>query len=323
MLLNLSVKKAFVCLAIISIAIFGCQKTTLNTEETSVSEQASKGLNTTATLGSCEVLNITVAQSYNAVSNQTTFTWTLVNTNPGNGSNGTYKNLSHWTMILCERAAANLVSQSNSLGVQVAPTYMVDPAMTCNADSVLKFNYGTSASIPSVYSLVLNGKFSVDTAAKGFFKAGIGCCSRTFPGISCVVEVPVCSLSQGYWFANAAHSWNNLTVTIGGNTYTQAEGQVLWSSHPGGQGGNATRSFYQAAAIMLSIPVAANRPTSVAADIALIDAYLTGLGKLSSSNHPNLHTLAATSASDAAGRISNWICANHCGTTEEDPTSCQ
>jgi hypothetical protein len=264
----------------------------------------------------CYAYDVTVVSNYNSGTNQTTFTWTIVNTNPGNGSNGTAKDLSHWDMILCDRAAANLVSQSNSQGNMVAPVYMVDPSLSCYTGLVLKFDYGTSGTTPRTYILVLSGNFSVDNTATGFFKAGTNCCTRGFPGISCEIG-SACALSQGYWFANTSHSWNGATVTIGGFTYTQAEGQALWAAFPGGSGGNALKCFYQASAAMLSMP-AALRPATINTDLGIINTYLTGLGKLTVSNHPNLNTPAAQAAVAAAGRISNWICANHCGNAEPD-----
>lgn len=306
MKLNFSVKGAFACVALASAAIFGCQKTSLDEMGNA------QALRTPGTTSSrCELYNISVAKTYDATLNQSTFTWTLVNTAPGNGKDGTTaQDLSHWDMQLCERAAQNIVS---STGSYIA----VDPSMPCVSGSILKFDYGTSGSTPTVYTLVLTGKYSIGSAT-GYFKAGTDCCTRTFDGVSCVVTENPCSFSQGYWFANTAHSWNGQTVTLGGNTYTQAEGQALWDAFPGGKGGSATKVFYQASAIILSIP-SANVPAALAADIATINAALTGLGKLTPANHPNVTDANAVTA---AGHISAYICANHCGSTEVDPNAC-
>src|SRR4030095_9870910 len=42
------------------------------------------------------------------------WTWTLTNTNPGNGSNGTLQDVSHWSLPLCPAAEAALVSAEYS-----------------------------------------------------------------------------------------------------------------------------------------------------------------------------------------------------------------
>ncbi len=310
MRLNYSAKGAFVCLALATAAIFGCQKTSVDEMGTA---QALKGAGTTSS--NCNLYNVTVAKTYNLSLNQTTFTWTVYNTAPGNGTNGTAQNLSHWDMSLCDRAAANLVSASMN-GVPFTPTYAVDPAMGCVTTPVLKFNLGTVGSTSNTYSVTLAGTYSLGTGT-GYFKAGTDCCTRSFPGISCEPEAAVCSYSQGYWFANAAHSWNGQTVTLGGYTYTQAEGQALWAAHPGGSAGSGLKVFYQASAILLSIPTA-DIPAEVAADVQIINLALTGLGKLTASNTPDVTADAVA----AAGRISSFICLHHCGSIEVDPTAC-
>ena len=322
--MNRVFNSAIVCMALIAILVTGCKKAdVVGTENASATstELFARG-NAQGMTNTCEAYTVTVAPSYNAALDQTTFTWTVVNSNPGNGSNGTAKDLGFWAMPLCERAAANIVAQSNNLGQLVAATYKAENALTCYADNVLKFGYGTAGSTPSVYKLVLGGKYTVDQNATGFFKAGTDCCTRNFAGVSCLLPVDVCALSQGYWFANAKHSWNNQLVTIGGNSYSQQEGQALWSELPGGKGGKAAYSFYQASAALLSVPVAANMPAAVSADIAIINTYLTGLGKLTVTNHPTSDSDAALAAVAAANRISQWICENHCGDTLKDPTAC-
>lgn len=311
MKLNFSVKGAFVCLALSSAAIFGCQKTSMDEISTA---QALKAPATTSS--NCGLYNVQVAKTYDAALDQTTFTWTLYNTAPGNGSNGTAQNLSHWDMPLCERAATHLVSASIN-GVPFTPTYVVDPSMSCVTTPVLKFNFGTTGTTANTYVVVLIGKYSIDPNAIGYFKAGTDCCTRPFQGVSC--DIPTenpCSLSQGYWFANASHSWNGQTVTLGGYTYTQAQGQALWAFKPGGSGGGAYKAFFQASAVILSIP-AADIPAALAADIATINAALSGLGKLTITNRPIISAAALT----AAAHISAYICNNHCDTIG-DPTAC-
>ncbi len=303
-----SISKALLCLTFLfsfGTQLLSCKKISITQGENLQSSSAlilqeDKG----SDLSNCLAYSVTVSRSYNLALNQTTFTWTITNTNPGNGSAGTAKDLSHWDLQLCQRAAENILSVSNSLGVQVPANYQVDPSLSCNTSPLLKFDYGTSGSTATTYVAIFGGNFSVGTMT-AYFKAGTNCCTNTVPGVSCDIAVG-CTLSQGYWFANARHSWKGISVTVGGFQYTQAEGQALWALAPGGSGGNATGCFYQAAAIRLDN---VGLPANVLADLAVIDNFLAPLGKLSAANIP---TATNANAVAAAERISNYITEHHC-----------
>jgi hypothetical protein len=123
---------------------------------------------------------------------------------------------------------------------------------------------------------------------------------------------PVCSLSQGYWFAKPQTIWpNNGTLTLGGKVYTQAEGKAIWNTTNKGGMLNAKQAFTQAAAIKLS-GVVAN--ASVWADVAIIEAYFASIPKISANSIPKNGPLNAA-AGAAAGRIGTWINENHCNET--------
>src|SRR6185503_12012890 len=82
------------------------------------------------------------------------WTWTLTNTNPGNGSDGTLQNVSHWDLPLCPAAEAALVSAEYSFDgvnwISVPIEMQRDPSIrVCTKEDVLKFNAGTTGSTPT------------------------------------------------------------------------------------------------------------------------------------------------------------------------------
>ena len=102
-------------------------------------------------------------------------------------------------------------------------------------------------------------------------------------------------------------------VTIGGYDYTEAEGRAIEEVLNAGGLLDSKKAFKQVAAIKLSgstVSISA----SVWADVAICENWLSGLGKLSPTNLPTGYS----AASEAAGRIGDWINANHCGEETED-----
>jgi hypothetical protein len=121
------------------------------------------------------------------------WTWTLTNTNPGNGSNGTLQNVSHWDLPLCPTAEAALVSAEYSFdGINwtSVPIEMErDPSIkVCTKEDVLKFNAGTVGTTPTYYRATFNRVLTVDPYAYSYIKTGgglAGCNIYTYTGVGC------------------------------------------------------------------------------------------------------------------------------------------
>jgi hypothetical protein len=160
---------------------------------------------------------------------------------------------------------------------------------------------GSGTSVTATQSANVAGPSGSTALSYSFDTTDNGACGST----------PACSLSQGYWFAKPQAVWpNNGTVTLGGKVYTQAEGKAIWNSSNKGGILNAKKAFTQATAIKLS-NVAPS--ASVWADVAIIDAYFASIPKISATSIPaNSKTGLNAQAGAAAGRIGNWIDANHC-----------
>ena len=152
------------------------------------------------------------------------------------------------------------------------------------------------------------------------FKSGAntGCCTRTISGIGCKQD-EFCSFSQGYYFAKPGPTWLvSGTVIIGGNSYTEAEGRAIWDCTNAGGIKDSKKGFTQVAALKLS--GVANNP-AVAADVAIIESWLATKSKLVACTYlPNQTAAEKITYGDvaaAAGRIGDWINANHCIDEEE------
>lgn len=151
----------------------------------------------------------------------------------------------------------------------------------------------------------------VVASENGTYDAGEIVVDKTDGGVCGDTEI-VCSLSQGYWFAKPNAVWPNGTVTIGGKTYTQAEGKAIWNYTNKGGLLYVKAAFTQASAIKLSNVSAS---AQIWQDVTLIDNYLTNLPKLTPTNLGSATFKNTTSnkyIGEAAGRIGTWISNNHC-----------
>lgn len=102
--------------------------------------------------------------------------WAVTNPNPGNGTNGTLQDLSHWALIL-----PSCVGQSNirataysTDGISWQPlnaSIGVDPSQNCYTGPVLKFDVGTSGSSTTYYKLTVDSYYNSGFVT-GVFKSG-------------------------------------------------------------------------------------------------------------------------------------------------------
>jgi len=134
---------------------------------------------------------IVLLESRTQVNGNWEWIWSVQNSNPGNGTNGTFQDLSHWGMQFgaCFNVTS-LVSAAYSANgttwTAFTPTYQVDPSVPCLSTAVLKFDYGTIGSAKSYYKLVVSINYPTGLAP-GYYKSGsgTGCCTFSFIGIGC------------------------------------------------------------------------------------------------------------------------------------------
>ena len=242
--------------------------------------------------------------------------WSVKNPNPGNGTNGTSQDMSHWgmqfgTCLVWSDIVSAAQSADGTTWISFTPTYQVDPSQSCVTTPVLKYNMGTSGTAKSYYRLVLSKNYSVDPSAFAYYKSGarMPCCTFTFNGVGCPVINNWCAKSQGYWFARPQTIWCN-NVTFGNNSYTQAQGDNIWNDAPNNS--VAKKAFTQASALQLSM-ICVNNGNPIPADI--ISAYNTCVSFLSGLTYNQILTGSYPSSSystisTAQGAIGDWINAN-------------
>ncbi len=332
-----TVTYSFLSLALAAAVFFGCKREVSTTASTDLSLTA-KGKPPITPSSEC---GYTIGLVSTPAGGQTEFVWTIANPNPGNGKNGTIQNLSHWDFVAeaCDNPDNNIVNNWDHIALVAyrygttgdwqllyttdptdvypnPPVPAPDPSITgCSGANMFKFDQGTSGSTPTQYKIVLDGSWTKATTT-AWFKSGAntGCCTQQIEGIGCLQAFD-CSLSQGYWFAKPGLTWGGQSVTVGGYSYTQEEGRSIWNCSNAGGIRDSKKAFTQAAAIKLSMQIEnVTIPQTVLDDVAIIDAYLSALNKLTTYNC-NLPTggVDGTAAAAAAGRIGSWISANHCG----------
>src|SRR4030095_4325017 len=115
----------------------------------------------------------------NTIGSGTEWTWSVTNPNPGNGTNGTLQDISHWSVPLTPDAEAALVSaQESSDGVTwnaVSTSVDRDPSIrACTSVDVLKYDIGTTGSATRYYRANFNADFTVNPFATSWVKTGGG-----------------------------------------------------------------------------------------------------------------------------------------------------
>ncbi len=117
--------------------------------------------------------------------------WSVQNSNPGNGNNGTIQDLSHWGMqfrscFIWSSVVSAAYSGNAITWTSFTPEYRTDPSQNCLTTPVLKFDFGTTGSAKSYYKLVVSQDYPAGSVP-GYYKSGAntGCCIFNFTGIGC------------------------------------------------------------------------------------------------------------------------------------------
>lgn len=115
----------------------------------------------------------------NTIGTDSEWTWSVTNPNPGSGTNGTLRDVSHWDVSLPASAEDALVSASYSFdGVNWFNSPIVVERdfsiKLCTLVDVLKFDAGTTGSAPTYYRAVFNADFALNPFATSWIKNGGG-----------------------------------------------------------------------------------------------------------------------------------------------------
>jgi outer membrane murein-binding lipoprotein Lpp len=137
---------------------------------------------------------IVTLESKTLVGSNWEWIWSVQNSNPGNGTNGTVQDLSHWgmqfgTCFIWPHVVAAAYSFNNTSWTSFTPSYSVDPSQGCVTTPVLKFDVGTSGTARTYYRLTLNHDYPTGPSF-GYYKSGqrTGCCTFSFNGVGCPAD---------------------------------------------------------------------------------------------------------------------------------------
>jgi|GEM_PF-3327710 len=186
-----------------------------------------------------------VSRVYNSATNQTTFTWSVVNPNPGNGDNGTMQALSHWGFMMpnCPPGSPQIQFVSGQISSNAnfptggqtqnfSPSIAEDRSQNCMTGPVLKFDAGTNGTNPTYYRVTVQGNYNSGTV-DAYFKSGsrTGCCTKQVQGIGCPVICPGTLLVANNIVATPTANSINLGINVSGGAtpYTYS-----WSVVGGG-----------------------------------------------------------------------------------------
>lgn len=132
-----------------------------------------------------------VLESRTLVNGYWEWIWSIQNTNPGNGNNGTAQDLSNWGMELgsCVNWASVISAGFSIDGTtwsDFTPLYQANPGQGCLTTPVLKFDLGTTGTAKSYYRVILDQDVQPGTVV-GVYKSGssTSCCIFSFNGIGC------------------------------------------------------------------------------------------------------------------------------------------
>jgi len=193
---------SLVTTSIAVITLYGCQKSyhqDIRTSDTATIEKATTTVNSSLTgrqtqgTGACNSYAYTIVlESHTPLINGASeWIWSVTNPNPGNGSNGTVQNLSHWGMqfgscFSWSSVTGAAYSADGTNWTSFIPVFQSDPSQTRMTTPVLKFDFGTTGGNKSYYKLILNQDYQIQPVP-GYYKSGAntGCCTFFFAGIGC------------------------------------------------------------------------------------------------------------------------------------------
>lgn len=185
--------------ALASVLLFAaCQKNAhlenvmAASEEAQLSVISSKTEEILPSSGTCNPnAYIVTLESRTLIGSNWEWIWSVQNSNPGNGNNGTVQDLSHWGMqfgpcFIWSSVVSAAYSSNGTSWTNFNPSYSIDPSQSCMTTPLLKFDFGTSGSSKSYYKLLLNTYYLVGVS-QGYYKSGnrTGCCTFSFAGVGC------------------------------------------------------------------------------------------------------------------------------------------
>ena len=221
---NLLKRMAMLCLTATAFTFSSCEKKQAEEiiQQEKLAFQCGNGLkknSSEATISAVNPYKVHIT-TLKKVGNNYLWVWEIKNTNPGNGTNGTVQDLSHWGMDLGKCIQLGDIveaaySSDNVNWTTFTPKFEVDKSQNCSSKKYIKFDFGTDGSKSSYYKLVITKNVPhVDTEA--IYKSGknTGCGIFITCGFGCpVTSNPVVKLRTACDFTILAKSGISTTGT--------------------------------------------------------------------------------------------------------------
>ena len=195
---NLFKRPAIICLAIAALIFSGCEKKQaeeINQQEKLMAQcvkegQMSGGGTSVSTVSPYSVRLASVKK----VDGGYEWIWEIQNFHPGNGTNGTVQDLSHWDLDLGDCVKLDDInnasySKDGNNWTKFNPSFKVDKSQDCYKKNILKFDFGTTGSKISYYKLVISKNVTRENVA-AVYKSGskTGCGIFETCGFGCPVK---------------------------------------------------------------------------------------------------------------------------------------
>ena len=313
-------RKIFI-FALMSVCLIGCSNDDIandsNLENSVYNASAKKPNQNSESAYSDYAVNVTTSPDGSI------WTYTITKSKPNS------KNISHFIINLdnCGEASAtfaNIIGASvNGVLANLVPTE--GQGTGCDPQNITE-NF-VKVNLEAATSWVITIKFDKGyfaTPSTSWIKAGTSCNTGSVLSPGCpMFDDPLCSFSQGFFFANGALNNGSSDfwidgLNIGGVTYTQQQGMELWRTDRGYGGNQTLNGFFQLGAARLS-----GIEGEVQDQANIIDAYFTSIGNvydyLVTENNRSFFVFPATAGDvtskqvqAAGGIIGNYIDANHC-----------
>ena len=195
---NLFQASAIICLTISVLTFSSCVKeraAEINQQEKLMSE-CTKGLQMSVGGLKASVVSPYAVRlaSVKKVDGGYEWIWEVQNFHPGNGSNGTTQDLSHWNISLGKCVVIKDIlkaaySSDGTSWTSFKPELKEDKSQDCFKESIFKFDYGTKGSKISYYKIVIS-KNVTKSNVRAVYKSGskTGCGIFEICGFGCPVD---------------------------------------------------------------------------------------------------------------------------------------
>ncbi|MFD2514425.1 hypothetical protein ACFSRY_11150 [Pontibacter locisalis] len=208
-------------------------------------------------------------------------------------------------------ASASITGKNGTYNQPLAPSYKEGNGSVCDMGTVTGYirltDFVEKLTDGSAYTVNITLYDAVRVkSGKVWARISNSCSTTDIVGPGCE-EQDFCGEGHGYF--HEVGSWEGHEVTLGGHTYTEAEGLALMNPNAGGGNKYIGFAFSQGATVELNKKLKMISARAYDSEMTAINAYLGGFDKLTASTAAEKYdgSPEATAAKTAAGYIGDNI----------------